>query len=385
MTTASLHGFAKARKIYEDRGLRARELKAEGKKIMGYYCSYPPLELITGMDFVPFRVQGSINEAITKADSSIPTIVCPIIRSSLDMAMKGKYDFMEGFVTAHSCDCQEKFCRIWEHELKLPFHHYIDMPHVVRENSFEQFKEKLIMFQKAMEAYTGRALDRERIQQEIRVHNRQRALVRKLYDLRKENPPLLSGAENLEIMIALMCMPIEEGSIMLEEIIQEALSRGNGPGEKDTRLMLWGSPLTETNLIQMIESLNAHVVMDDICVGTRHYWADVEATSDPMDGIVKRYLSEIKCPRTFRESSSTFEEEMESRFGYLKDFARDWHVDGILLQSVKYCDTHGYEVPALKAYFEKIGLPAMYLEHEYTMAAEAQLKNRVEAFLEIIA
>jgi len=52
---------------------------------------------------------------------------------------------------------------------------------------------------------------------------------------------------------------------------------------------------------------------------------------------------------------------------------------------MKYCDTHGYEVPGLKDYLKSIGLAAFYLEHEYTMVALAPLRTRVQAFLETIA
>jgi len=384
MTSADAKGLGKAIEIYNDRGVRVRALQEDGKKVMGYYCSYPPLEMITAMDYVPFRVQGSMDESITKADASLPPIICPILRSSLDLALKGRYDFLDGFVAAHTCDCEEKFCRIWSYKVPLPFHHYIDLPHVVRENSIDLFKEKLITFQMALEAHTGRKIDPDRLKEEIRIHNRQRALIRKLYDLRKGDPPLLSGSETLQIVVALMCMPMEEGSRMLEEIISEVKNRQDGPGEKDVRLLVWGSPLTETGLIDMIESLNAHVVMDDMCVGTRHFWSDVQITDDPLDGIAHRYLEEIKCPRTFRETTGSFEEDFDTRFSYLKDYISEWDVDGVILQSVKYCDTHGFEVPGLKKYLDRIGIPSMYLEHEYTHGAEAPLKNRVEAFLELM-
>jgi len=384
MTSADAKGLGKAIEIYNDRGVRVRALQEDGKKVMGYYCSYPPLEMITAMDYVPFRVQGSMDESITKADASLPPIICPILRSSLDLALKGRYDFLDGFVAAHTCDCEEKFCRIWSYKVPLPFHHYIDLPHVVRENSIDLFKEKLITFQMALEAHTGRKIDPDRLKEEIRIHNRQRALIRKLYDLRKGDPPLLSGSETLQIVVALMCMPMEEGSRMLEEIISEVKNRQDGPGEKDVRLLVWGSPLTETGLIDMIESLNAHVVMDDMCVGTRHFWSDVQITDDPLDGIAHRYLEEIKCPRTFRETTGSFEEDFDTRFSYLKDYISEWDVDGVILQSVKYCDTHGFEVPGLKKYLDRIGIPSLYLEHEYTHGAEAPLKNRVEAFLELM-
>jgi benzoyl-CoA reductase/2-hydroxyglutaryl-CoA dehydratase subunit BcrC/BadD/HgdB len=51
---------------------------------------------------------------------------------------------------------------------------------------------------------------------------------------------------------------------------------------------------------------------------------------------------------------------------------------------LRYCDIHGYEVPGLKDYLDHIGLPSIYLEHEYSQAALAQLRTRVQAFLEVI-
>ncbi len=241
------------------------------------------------------------------------------------------------------------------------------------------------LFQKTLEAHTGRKLDPDRLKEEVKKHNAQRALVRELYGLRKQDPPLLSGSENLQIMLALLSIPIEEGSGMLKDITAEVKARKEGPKKKAARLLLWGSPLTETSIIDMIESLNANVVMDDICTGTRHFWHDVEMTSDPLDGLAKRYLDDLKCPRTFRETTSSFEEDQEVRFGYIKDYAKEWNVKGVILQSMKYCDTHGYEVPAIKAYFDRLGIPSLYLEHEYTMVALAPLKTRVEAFIEMIS
>jgi benzoyl-CoA reductase/2-hydroxyglutaryl-CoA dehydratase subunit BcrC/BadD/HgdB len=51
---------------------------------------------------------------------------------------------------------------------------------------------------------------------------------------------------------------------------------------------------------------------------------------------------------------------------------------------MRYCDIHGYEVPAVKDYLRRIGLPSIYLEYDYNQAALAQLKTRVQAFLELI-
>ncbi|GAB6143236.1 double-cubane-cluster-containing anaerobic reductase [Desulfocicer niacini] len=385
MQTSVTSGLEKALKIYQSRHESAVELASSGKKIMGYFCSYAPLEMLTAMDFVPFRIQGSMDESITKADSHIPTIACPILRSGLDLGLKGKYTFLDGFVAAHTCDCQEKFCSIWQHTMKPSYFHLIDMPHVADADSVDQFKTKLKLFQSSLEAYTGRKMDMDRLKEEIALHNRQRQLVADLYRLKQSDPPLLSGTETLQIMIALMCMPIEEGSLMLEDIIEELPTRKDAPAQKGARLLLWGTPLTETGIIRMIESADAHVVMDDTCAGTRHFLPKVEITEDPLDGIAQRYLDGIKCPRTVRQTTASFSTDMETRFGYLKEYVEKWKVDGVILQSVRYCDTHGFEVPDAKSYFRQMGIPAIYLEHEYTRVALAPLQTRVEAFLETIA
>lgn len=384
MIQASAKGLDHARQVCRNREAAARQSKAEGRKLMGYLCSYPPLEMITAVDFVPFRLLGDVAEPVTRADAYLASIICPFLRSALDLGLKERYDFLDGFLGTHVCDCGEKFCHLWNYYLPSQYHHFIDIPHLVHEASFDFLKGGLELFQSTLEDYAGRPMSRERLKDEIRAHNQQRALVRELYELRQVDPPLLSGAENLEIMVALMSIPIEDGCELLREVIAEVKERQDGPQKKAARLLLWGSPLTDAGLIEMIEGLDGNVVMDDICIGSRHFWPDVELTEDPLDGIARRYLAELKCPRTFRETTESYAKDQEVRFGYLGDYARDWNVNGVIMQSVRYCDTHGYEVPALKDYLDGIGLPNLYLEHEYTMIALAPLRTRVQAFLEMM-
>jgi benzoyl-CoA reductase/2-hydroxyglutaryl-CoA dehydratase subunit BcrC/BadD/HgdB len=135
----------------------------------------------------------------------------------------------------------------------------------------------------------------------------------------------------------------------------------------------------------MIEGLEADLVMDDTCIGSRFYWPDVELTDDPFEGLARRYLVDLKCPRTFRQPQADYTADLAKRFGYLKDYAREWRVDGAILQALRYCDIHGYEVPAVKDYLNSIGLPALYIEYSYSQSGMAPLKTRVQAFLEIVS
>lgn len=389
MTAKENKGLARARELYQNRSQRAKELKAEGKKVMGYFCLYPVLEVFTAFDIVPYRILGDMGEPITKADSCLPTIVCPFIRSALDLGLKGKYDFFDGVVMCHSCEVGEKAAHIWRIYMDPAYYHFLDTPHTVHGPAQQQFKDQIEEFQKTLEKFTGKKLAPGKLEAAIKICNEQRSLVRELYDLRKSDPPLISGAEIIEVMVALMSLPVNEGSDLLKQIISEVKTRTDGPKKKPHRLLVWGAVIDNTALIEMIESVGANVVMDDTCVGSRAYFPMVEPTANPLDGLSRRYLVDIKCPRTFREAdygSVKFDyiKDLENRFGYVKDFAKEWKADGVILQSVRYCDIHGYDTPGISDYLKHLGIPHIYIEHDYSEGALAPLRTRVQGFLELI-
>ena len=382
-------GLLRVKEIYQDRPQRARELKAAGKQVMGYFCLYPVLEILEALDVAPYRIFGDMDEPITRADACLPTVVCPFIRSAMDIGLKGRYDFLDGAVMCHSCEVGEKAAHIWRTYLKPGYFYFIDTPHTVHQPAQEQFREQLKGFKDSMESYTGKRLSPDRLEEAILAYNRQRVLVRQLYDLRKVDPPLISGVETIQVMVALMSIPADEGIELLEQVIGEVKQRKDGPQSKPARLLIWGSILDNIALVEMIENAGANVVMDDTCVGSRASFADVELTDDPFDGLAHRYLVDIKCPRTFREGTygetkKDYFADLESRFGYIHDYAREWNARGVILQSLRYCDIHGYEVPALRDYLDHVGLPNIYLEWDYSQAALAPLRTRVEAFLEVV-
>ena len=381
-------GLSKASEIYQNRSHRVKELKAEGKKIIGYPCMYVPLEIITALDLAPYRTYGDIREPVTEADRALPTAFCPIMRTCLDCALKAKDDFLDGMVAIHSCDPQDKTTRIWESYVRYPYFHLIDMPGTLRTESLEYFKGQLNDFKKTLESFAGKELSSDKLKAAIELHNRQRALVRELYKLTKPDPPLISGTEMLQVIKALMSLPAAEGNELLGQVISEVKERTGGPEKKPARLLIWSSTVDDVNLMQLFEA-GANVVMDESCGGIRAYRADVKLTDDPLDGLTHYYLEEITCARTFREAvfgeaKKDYIADLDSRFGYLKGLISDWNVSGGILFLVRYCDPFAFEMPDLKDYFDHLGIPSTYIEYDYTQGSLAPLRTRVEAFLETI-
>jgi len=389
MVTATAKGLSRAHGIYADRGKRMRELRKAGQKIIGYICLYPPVEIITAMGMVPFRIFGDMSEPITAADQVSTTVVCPFLRSIIDLGIKGKFDFLDGAVGAHTCDIGMTTIIAWRDYIKdAPFTHLIDVPHTDHAPAVDYFEGQINFFKKHIEELAGEKLSEDKLKKACELHNEQRRLVRELYDLRKSDPPRLTSPENLEIMVSLFSLPVEEGNELLEEVIKDVKERSIQPSKKKVRLMVWGPVFDNTSLYELIEGAGTDVVVDDTCVGTRAFWADVKAPYGP-HALAQRYLVDIKCPRTYRdtqhqETERNYDKDLDSRFSYIKKAVADWHVNGVILQSVKYCDTHGYEVPNLRHYLDTLGIPSIYIEHDYSERSLAPIKTRVEAFVETL-
>jgi benzoyl-CoA reductase/2-hydroxyglutaryl-CoA dehydratase subunit BcrC/BadD/HgdB len=381
-------GLSKAREIYLNRSQRAKELKAAGKKIMGYPCVYVPLEMLTAFDLVPYQTCGDMKEPVTEADRALPSSFCPIMRSCLDCALKNKNDFLDGMVTVHSSDPQEKTARVWESYTNYSYFHFIDMPITVRPEALEYFKSQLGDFTKTLETFTERKLSQDKLKSAIKSHNQQRALVRELYELTKPSPPRISGTEITQVIKALTSLPVSEGNDLLAETINEVRNRIDGPEKKPARLLVWSSTLDDTDIMQVFEA-KANVVMNESCGGIRAYRSAVKFTTDPLEGLADYYLNEITCARTFRqatpgETSKDYARDLQSRFGYLKSIVKEWKINGAIMLLVRYCDPFAFEMPSLKDYCDSIGVPSAYIEYDYTIGALAPLRTRVEAFLETI-
>jgi benzoyl-CoA reductase subunit C len=377
-------GLAVIDKYYQDYGCRAIELKSQGRKIIGYLCAFTPLEIITAAGFIPFRIKGDVNEPITRADTQMETIICPLVRSCFDMALKGKYDFLDGLAIPHACDSICRTYDIWKYSLDLPYCHLINLPHSTDDSSLEFFKSVLNTFRKSLGQFAGREISDQSLAQAVEVYNRSRTQVKELYELRKSDPPLVSGAEMAKVLIAVMSIPVDECNELLAGIAGEIKRRSSIPAKKPARIMVVGAQVDDVVFIELIEDSGASVVADDLCPGAREYWPLVDITDDPVDGIAERYLRKIKCARTYREMQGSYQEYLEDRFGHIGRAIKDYNVDGVVLYIYKYCDPFGFEVPAMKSYIESLGTPVLYLEDEYSMSTIARLRTRIQAFLEMI-
>jgi benzoyl-CoA reductase/2-hydroxyglutaryl-CoA dehydratase subunit BcrC/BadD/HgdB len=300
------------------------------------------------------------------------------------MWLKGRYEFLDGIVIPHACDSICRTYEVWQYTLNLPYSHFINMPHGTDDSSLNFYKAELNAFRRSLGGFAGREISDQSLKEAIQLYNQNRARVRELYQLRKSDPPQVSGVEVAKVLVAAVSLPVDEASELIGDVIDEVKPRQAVPAQKSARLMVVGAQMDNVAFIDLVEKSGAWVVADDLCPGARESLSYVDTTADPIDGIAERYLRKIYCGRTFRERKGSYQDYMEERFGHIADMIKDFKVDGVVLYIYKYCDPFGFEVPEMKSYIEAKGTPVLYVEDEYSMSTIGRLRTRIQAFLELL-
>lgn len=352
----------------------ARNWKSRNKPVVGWTCTYTPEEIIHAADVLPVRILGS-SGSTRLADAYCPDNMCSFCRSCFDTTLKGDYDYLDGYVASNSCDNRGKMYDLWKHHAKHSYIYLINTPHTNTERAHSFFYDEIVRFKESLEKAFGTPISDQSLRKAIKVYNDNRTLLKKVYDLRREDPPLISGVEALEIVLSSMLTPKDEHNKLLNRLLREVFSRSNPP-KSGVRLLVSGSVIDDAELLRIVEAVGGSVVADDLCTGSRYFWDLVDSdVESPLRAIARRYLDKVPCPFTYQS---------EDRFRHVMDMAKGYNVEGAIIFVLKFCDTHMFDAPPLKEELESSGLPVLYLEWEHAMTGIAQLRTRIEAFIEMI-
>ena len=108
--------------------LRLKELKDQGQRIVGTFCTYTPSELVTAADAIAVGLCGISEELIPPAETRLPKNLCPLIKSSYGGALSGKcpfFYFSDMILAETTCDGKKKMYELLgelkhTHVMQLP-------------------------------------------------------------------------------------------------------------------------------------------------------------------------------------------------------------------------------------------------------------------------
>lgn len=365
----TLTGFHQA---VVDRHEYAQEWKARtGGKVVGYLCTHVPEEILYAAGILPVRILGA-HEPQDVTQSHIFSMFCAYCQDTLAQGLLGKYAYLDGIVFAHCCPHIRQTYESWKQHVPTAFSHLLWVPSQTESPSAHTFYTAQVQeFREAVEKWIGAPILPTQLGSAIETYNLNRRLLLQAYELRKTDPPMISGAEAMEMVLSSSLMEKEDHNHLLQELLSHSI-RSNGGG---TRLMVLGSESDDVDLIRLIESLGSVVVMEDNCVGNRYFWNEVSLDGDPVSSIADRYLDKPPCP--LRDIA------IRRRADYLLDLAREYRAQGAIFLRQKFCDPHAFEIPLVSRIFQENGLPNLVLELDMTVP-HGQYRTRIEAFLEML-
>ncbi len=360
-------------------GLKNPEIaawKKAGNRVIGTVCSNIPEELVHAAGFLPVRLRAPGLEDTSSADSHLHRINCSYTRSILETLLRGDLEFLDGIVTTNTCDHMLRLAGEVQDKADSMFVHYFSMYHTLGNAAAEWFIREMERLIAAIENSFGVHITEQGLRRSISVYNRTRGLMASLNDLRKSDPPPLSGAEYLQIVLAGMSTPRELFNDRVEALLPEL--KGKSPGQgRQPRLMIVGGACDSPEFIESIERKGACIVADGLCFGSRHYHGLIDETSDsPLVAIAERYLHRPACPSIING--------FDHSYAILKQLIRDWRVQGVVCARLKFCDHWGGARKMLADELRKEGIPLLDLEREYATTASGQINTRVQAFIEML-
>lgn len=370
--------------VSEVHGLRIQELDEhhkKGGKVIGTFCVFVPDEVILASKAISVGLCAGSQFWIEDGEKVLPRNVCPLIKAFMGAKVGRTCPYFQScdmVIGETTCDGKKKAWEVLNEYVPV---HVMDLPQMKRDKDTKAWEEEIKALISKIEELTGNKLNVESLKDGIKIANKKRRALKRLYELRKNTPSPISGLDSLLISQIAFYDDPERFVENLNKLCNELDSRiKNSKPDTRKRIMLTGTPLALPNwkIHSIIESLNARVVVEENCTGTKYFENEVSEEGNTIDELVsniaKRYMN-INCA-CFTPN--------DGRIDDIIRYAHEYKVDGVIDFNLSFCSTYSIEHKKVEKSLKEANIPIMQIETDYSSEDSAQIKTRVEAFLEMI-
>ncbi len=377
MTAESLTNL---RKIFETNPLRLDEAKERGRKVVGHYCLYSPMEMAVAGGAIAVSLCGTRQDAVPKAEEILPRTLCPLIKSSFGFALLDSCHYLASsdlVVADTTCDGKKKMYELLGkmkdlHLLQLPQNQDPATARPYWEHQFSLLRDRM------REKFQVPVSDDD-LRKAIKLMNEERRALKNLFDLSKSPRPPYTGLELMEISFKTGFLPDKAEAVKyLETLYEEGcriMAEGLSPVPAGApRLLLTGVPsgMGSHKVTQLAEELGAVIVVADNCSNYKKVSLFMDEEAPPLKEMADRYL-DLPC---------AVMSPNPGRYTRLRRLAADFTVDGVIDLVWQGCQPFATESYSVREFVQsELGLPYLMLETDYSTSDLAPLKLRLEAFL----
>ncbi|MFW5671732.1 MAG: double-cubane-cluster-containing anaerobic reductase [Acetivibrio ethanolgignens] len=363
--------------------LRVKEFKENGGRLVGFLCSYTPLEIIDAAGAAAVGLCGTSNEPIAEAEKMLPKNLCPLIKSTYGFAYADKcpYTYFSDLIVGETtCDGKKKMFELLN-DIKETY--VLHLPQS-QERAYAKdiWYEEVKLLKEKLEEKFGVDITDEKLREAAQKRNELRKIQCELYSLQGQIPPAMKATEVMATLAqGLFSLSVDEKISSFKakvDTAKEAYARGERPvSAKAKRILLTGCP--STGVIQKvgmtIENNGGVIVCLDDCGGERTTSLLVDENADDiLRAISNRYL-DIHCSVMTKNNG---------RIENTKKMIEKYKVDGVVEIVLQACHTFNVEAVLVKDMCEAEGIPYMKLETDYSEADNGQIETRLAAFIEML-
>ncbi len=359
--------------------------KKEGVKVVGMYCAYSPKELIIAAGALPVGLCGTRQEPIPAAEKILPRNLCPLIKSSFGFAATDTcpyFRFSDFIIAETTCDGKKKMYELLAQYKPV---HVMHLPQGAEHpEALNWWLKEVRLLKERLEESLGVSIGSEDLRAAIKLANRERQALRRLYKLNGHDPAPLTGLNMLTaVYLKSFNVDYEEGIGLVHQLadeVEELIRQGLSPFQPGApRILLTGCPvgIGSEKVVRIIEECGGSVVCFENCSGVKslEFLVDEDEQKDPLEAIAERYLK-IPCSCL---SPNT------GRLELIAGLVEEYRVNGVVDLTWQACHTYNVEGELVRrAVKERFGLPYLQLETDYSNSDLQQLKTRVSAFLEML-
>ncbi len=376
--SVSSHSVSEFERVCTDPYQTARDVADTGRPVAGYMCTYTPEELFHAAGYFPVRILGRNSGATPNADAHLPACACGFLRSALDMALAGEASFLDLIAFSHTCDTMQNLADIWRRCAASDMAEVIITTpvNVAAPGAVEYFKTEIARVRGVLEQRTGPIPD-EAIEESIRLYDKHRQTMRRLYELRRKRPDAMTGRDMMAAVLAGFLMPREDHLPLVESLIESVEARAlEGKGPAGRKVLVVGNMCQNLDYVTVMEQAGLDVFDENLCSGRRSFAMEPSDAADPVEKLARMYLTNQPCPTKHQpgyDMAADLLEQVE-RAG----------VEGVVFLMTKFCEPWAFDYPYLKQFFESAGYPVLQVEAETHQPPGEQLKNRLAAFAEML-
>ncbi len=351
------------------------QMKNRGRRLIGCFPLYPPLELLHSFGLTPV-VLWAMREAVQNYESSdrhLQNYACQVARCLTAFIIDHGAGLFDALFMYNACDTLRNLPEIVATDAALPMFR-LHVPALPEDRAGAQgyLQDRIRSLVKDLEQFTHRPFSADAFAASTGLYRKQRELCRSLDRLCAAGG--IPFARAAEVLQSAHVLGVEDHIALLEHELAHPPSPDRTPG---ARVMVSGIQAPPVALMEALDDSGITVAANDIATLARSYAGDPPAQPDPAKYYCDFYFRHHPC--------STMLPAGDRRIQVLMQRVRDDDIRGFIFFGEKFCEYEYFEFPYLQERLKARGVATLFLETgAEDLANLMHMKTRIEAFAEML-